>query len=112
MTGPSAGTAGVAGNVTVTVRDTIGQVATGYVGTVYFTSTDVQAGLPASYTFTAADAGVHTFSVALKTAGAQTVTVRDTPGDLGSQYVTSVSAAGFAVARRCRLGPTARGTSS
>ncbi|MFO0900719.1 MAG: VCBS repeat-containing protein [Pirellulales bacterium] len=53
-------TAGAAHNFAVTVRDTIGQVATGYVGTVYFSSSDVQAGLPASYTFTAADGGVHT----------------------------------------------------
>ena len=44
------------------MRDTIGQIATGYTGTIYFSSSDVQAGLPASYTFTAADAGVHTFT--------------------------------------------------
>ena len=36
VSGPSATTAGVANVITVTVRDTIGQVATGYAGTVYF----------------------------------------------------------------------------
>ena len=58
VSGYPATTAGVANTFTVTVRDTIGQVATGYTGTVFFSSSDVQAGLPASYTFTAADAGV------------------------------------------------------
>ena len=69
VTGYPATTAGVANTFTVTVRDTIGQVATGYTGTVYFSSSDVQAGLPASYTFTAADAGVHTFTATFRTAG-------------------------------------------
>ena len=61
VSGYPATTAGVANTFTVTVRDSIGQVATGYTGTVFFSSSDVQAGLPASYTFTAADGGVHTF---------------------------------------------------
>ena len=73
VTGSTAATAGAAQTVTVTVLDAIGNVATGYTGTVYFSSTDVQAGLPASYTFTAADAGIHTFSVTLKTAGTQSI---------------------------------------
>ena len=54
---------------TVTAEDNLGETATGYTGTVHFSSTDVQAGLPADYTFTAADAGSHTFTVTLKTAG-------------------------------------------
>ncbi len=51
-----------------------------YRGAVAFSSTDGQATLPANYTFTAADAGVHTFSngVVLRTAGSQMVTARDT----------------------------------
>ncbi|MFO0937998.1 MAG: hypothetical protein U0798_15960 [Gemmataceae bacterium] len=93
---PTSTTAGVAQNVTVTVRDTIGQVATGFTGTVSFSSSDVQAGLPASYTFTAADAGSHTFSVTLKTAGVQSVTVQDSTGTLtGSASGLNVSAAAF-----------------
>src|SRR5262249_31170847 len=58
---PSSVTAGVAGTVTVTAKDASGNTATGYRGTVHFTSSDSQAALPADYTFTAADAGVHTF---------------------------------------------------
>ena len=47
-------------------------------GTIQFSSTDPQAVLPASYTFTAADAGTHTFTVTFKTAGAQSITATDT----------------------------------
>ena len=63
--------------VTVTAYDAYGNVATGYTGTVTFTSSDGQAALPASYTFTAADAGTHTFSVTLETAGTQSITATD-----------------------------------
>ena len=66
---PSTATAGMAHSVTVTAQDAFGNVATGYTGTVHFTSSDGQAVLPADYTFTAGDAGVHTFAVTLKTAG-------------------------------------------
>ena len=65
-------------SVTVTARDAFGNIATGYTGTVHFTSSDGQAALPADYTFTAADAGVHTFTATLKTAGSQTITATDT----------------------------------
>src|SRR5207245_719458 len=52
--------------------------ATGYTGTVTFTSSDAQAARPANYTFVAADNGVHTFSAMLKTVGAQSLTATDT----------------------------------
>ena len=76
---PSLATAGVAGDVTVRLEDPFGNIATGYEGTVHFTSSDGQANLPSAYTFLPADAGVHTFAagVTLKTAGSQSVTVRD-----------------------------------
>ncbi len=72
--------AGVAHSVTVTALDAFGNTATGYRGTVHFTSSDAQAGLPANYAFTAGDAGVHTFTngVTLKTAGTQSITATDT----------------------------------
>ena len=53
-------TAGMLQSVTVTLTDSFGNVATGYAGTVHFTSTDGQAVLPANYTFTTADQGTHT----------------------------------------------------
>jgi hypothetical protein len=74
-------TAGMAGTVTVTAKDSSGNTATDYRGTVKFTSSDPQATLPANYTFTAVDAGVHTFTnaVTLKIAGAnQSITATDT----------------------------------
>src|SRR5205085_12653250 len=58
--------------------DAYGNVVTGYRGTVHFTSSDAQAGLPSDDTFTAADKGVHTFSATLKTAGSQSLTATDT----------------------------------
>ena len=95
VTGFPATTAGVAQSLTVTVKDASGNAVPGYTGTVTFSSSDVQAGLPASYTFTAADAGSHTFSATLKTAGTQSITVKDlaSPTVTGSQTGISVSAA-------------------
>jgi hypothetical protein len=53
-----------------------------YQGTVSFASSDRQAvipiGLPAKYTFTAADNGAHVFFVTLATAGSQFITATDT----------------------------------
>ena len=54
------------------------------------TSSDAQAALPARYTFTAQDKGVHSFPVTLKTSGSQTVTATDAASSAitGSQTVT------------------------
>jgi hypothetical protein len=73
-------TAGTAGSIRVTATDTYGNRVSSYLGTVHFTSTDIQAGLPANYKFTVADAGTHVFgaNVILKTAGTQSVTATDT----------------------------------
>ncbi len=75
---PSSTTAGSSFTLIVTAKDAYGNVATGYTGTVHFSSSDAKAVLPANYTFTSADAGQHTFFIALKTAGTQSVTVTDT----------------------------------
>jgi uncharacterized repeat protein (TIGR03803 family) len=79
LSAPSSATHGVAFSVTLTVYDAYGNVATGYRGTVHFSSSDSTATLPANYTFTAADAGVHTFSnlFTLRKKGTQTLTVVD-----------------------------------
>ncbi len=73
----SSTTAGTALQVTVTALDSVGQVVPSFTGTVHFTSTDGAAALPSDYTFTAADKGVHTFTIILKTAGTQRLTVTD-----------------------------------
>jgi N-acetylneuraminic acid mutarotase len=73
--------AGVPCDVTVTVQDASGNTVPSYTGTVHFASADPYgATLPPDYTFTAADAGVHTFAAtaALYTAGSQTITVSGT----------------------------------
>ena len=75
---PSPSVVGSAHNLTVTARDASGNTATSYRGKVHFTSTDAAATLPADYTFTAGDAGKHTFSVTLKTVGTRSITATDT----------------------------------
>jgi hypothetical protein len=77
---PSPTTAGVPGTFTVTVQDASGNTVSGYLGTIHFTSSDSLASLPADYTFTAADNGVHTFSAVFETAGSQSLTATDTVG--------------------------------
>ncbi|MCH3002886.1 hypothetical protein K3W91_15400, partial [Listeria monocytogenes] len=46
------GAAGTPGTVTVTALDAFGNIASGYSGTVHFTSTDGHAVLPANMTLT------------------------------------------------------------
>jgi hypothetical protein len=82
---------GSAFNITVTALDASNNVVTTYSGTVHFTSSDSQAVLPANSTLTN---GTGTFSVTLKTAGAQTVTATDTvTGISGTSGSISVSGA-------------------
>jgi hypothetical protein len=65
--------------ITITAQDNFLNTATGYTGTVSLTSSDPQATLPNTYTFTAADHGTHTFTNGLTfwTTGAETVTATD-----------------------------------
>jgi len=79
VSAPGSAAAGTPISVTVTLEDAGGITVTTYTGTVHFTSTDGAAVLPADYSFTGADAGVHTFAteVTLKTAATQAVTVTD-----------------------------------
>jgi len=74
--------AGQLSNVTVSAVRQDGPVAADYRGTITLTSSDAHAQvlLPADYTFTEADAGIHTFAdgVRLITAGEQSVTATDT----------------------------------
>jgi hypothetical protein len=67
-------------SMTLTIRYNDSSIITplNYLGTVHFTSSDHGAVLPADYTFTAADAGVHTFPFTLTLLGNQTITVTDT----------------------------------
>ncbi|HYO65516.1 MAG TPA: lamin tail domain-containing protein [Archangium sp.] len=69
--------AGVAFSVDVTLKDAYGNVATGYTGTLGFTSSDPKLVPPASGELTSTDAGHKVFSVTLKTAGEQSLSVKD-----------------------------------
>jgi hypothetical protein len=84
LSAPATATAGVPVTVTLTAYDAYGNVATGYLGTVSFSSSDASASLPADYTFTAADAGSHSFSVTFLTLGSQSLTVSDTADGLST----------------------------
>jgi hypothetical protein len=70
--------AGDALTATVVALDSLNQPDPTYVGTIHFRSTDPVADLPTDYTFQPGDNGQHAFSVTLKRAGFQTVTVADT----------------------------------
>jgi uncharacterized delta-60 repeat protein len=81
VTAASSATAGAPFSVTVTATDANSSVLTNYLGTVDFAdlaSLDPQAVLPANYTFTAADQGVHTFTVTFYKATYQALFVADT----------------------------------
>jgi putative chitinase len=84
VSAPASVTPGSPFLITVTALDASNHTATGYTGTVQFTSSDPYAVLPGdpvshNYTFTPADQGVGTFAgVTLVTAGSQTVTATDT----------------------------------
>jgi hypothetical protein len=95
---PASATADAPFTVTVTAKDAFGNTATGYRGTVGFTSSDTAPGvvLPQSYTFTSTDNGAHTFTsgVTLMTAGAQTITATDTlTGSITGQATLTVTPA-------------------
>jgi hypothetical protein len=93
-------TAGSAGSFTVTLKDSYGNIASGYTGTVHFSSSDKQAVLPANHTFTAGDAGDYTFSVTFKTAGTQSITVTDTATASITGTDAGITVVGSAVAKK------------
>ena len=82
-------------NFTVTALDPFGNTATGYTGTVDFTSSDSQALLPVNATLTN---GVGIFSATLKTGGKQTLTATDSSNAAitGSAVVNAVNSSGIA----------------
>ena len=80
LTGLANAVAGTSQTVTVTAFSGPDQthVAANYTGTVTFTTRDPNTGVvPVPYTFTAADAGVHMFTITLKQSDRQFVTVTD-----------------------------------
>ncbi|MBZ5621857.1 MAG: DUF11 domain-containing protein [Acidobacteriia bacterium] len=81
---PSSATPGTAINFTVTALDAFNNTATGYTGTVHFTSTDGAATLPVDSLLTN---GTGTFPATLATVGSRTITATDT----GTGTITGTS---------------------
>lgn len=91
LTGLADATAGTLQAGTVTALDAYGNVATGYAGTIRFTTTDTKATAPADM---AAILGLVNFSIALKTAGPDSVTATDTGSAALTDTATVTIAAG------------------
>jgi hypothetical protein len=92
---PGPQTAGDSFSVTVTARDALGNVDPDFRGTVTFGSDDGLADLPTEnpYTFTAADAGQHTFDFTLRTAGMMHVNVNGPFGTVSTPVDVTPQAA-------------------
>jgi hypothetical protein len=81
LNAPTIATAGTPFSITVRAEDVYGNPASGYAGTVGFSSSDPNAFLPSSYQFTANDLGAKTLgNVILRAPGTQTITVSDDAG--------------------------------
>jgi uncharacterized repeat protein (TIGR02543 family) len=90
VSAPPSTIAGTQFSVLVTAYNGDGTLATGYTGTVQFTSSDsgTDVSLPTDYTFTPADAGAANFNATLVTHGSQTITLTD----IGNNYITGNTA--------------------
>ena len=94
VSAPGSAIAGISFNITVTALDAFGNTATGYLGTIGFTSSDAGPGrlIPANFTFGAGNAGTITIPVTLVTAGLQSITATDTvTGSITGSATVSVS---------------------
>lgn len=91
--------------------DGANEPVTHYTGTVHFTSTDADAVLPADYTFTEADRGIHVFAAEFQAAGGPTLTATDADGATTGAVTVRVSADGDFGGRgfRARMGWWRRG---
>jgi hypothetical protein len=95
---PSSAVVNTPFSMVVTLRDRFGNIATGYTGSVTFSTSDLLAmqlgKMPADYAFTSQDAGTHTFSGTLMTPPSQTITASDTVnGTLSATNTIAVGAA-------------------
>src|SRR2546428_574994 len=87
LNAPTIAAAGAPFSITARAEGVYGNPASGYTGTVSFSSSDPDAFLPTPYTFTSADLGAKTLGrVILRATGTQTITVSDNggPGDGGN----------------------------
>ncbi|MBN2202751.1 MAG: hypothetical protein JW700_01000 [Candidatus Aenigmarchaeota archaeon] len=92
VTGSSSTDAGSSLGVTVTAYDSSDRIKTDYAGTITFSSSDPLATLAETYTFSGSDKGYKSFTVKLKTAGEQTITVSDVNSKLFATKTVKVEA--------------------
>ncbi|HMC69504.1 MAG TPA: hypothetical protein VKJ07_10140, partial [Mycobacteriales bacterium] len=112
VSAPASVTTSTPFSITVTALAASNATATGYSGTVHFTSSSAGT-LPADYTFVAGDNGAHTFSVTLDSPGTQTITATDTStaSITGSASTTVICPPGPAPsANATNSGPACAGT--
>ena len=114
VTAPATATAGTMFNLIVTALTAANTTATGYTGTVHFTSSDTKAVLPAN---SALLNGVGTFPAVLNTAGAQTIAATDTvtasiTGMSGTITVTGVGPAAMLAISKTHTGNFTQGQHS
>lgn len=91
---PSTAVAGDPANVTLTIRDTYGNLATNFHGRIFIASTDPNAIVPEFVDFTAANHGVLSFSVEWRTSGSRQLTF--TGNGITASASTTVTAASAA----------------
>lgn len=91
LSGPSSAQPGADVAFTLSANDVYGNPASGYRGTVHFSSSDSGATLPPNYTFTSADAGQHSFSVSFSQSGNASLSAADTGSGGPSSASTSIS---------------------
>jgi hypothetical protein len=94
LAAPASVPSGTAFDLKITAADPYGNIAANYQGTVTFSTSDTDPVLPADYSFTADDRGVHTFpgAVTLSTPGDQTITVTDTASGISRTVTVTVVA--------------------
>ncbi len=81
LNAPTIATAGTPFSIIARAEDVYGNPASGYTGTVSFSSSDPNAFLPTAYQFTANDFGAKTLGgLILRATGTQTITVSDNAG--------------------------------
>jgi hypothetical protein len=90
--------AGESQGVSVFARDPYEFTYETYTGTVHVTSTDPQAILPPDYTYTVGDGGFHVFSVTLRTAGTQWISVTEVSNPLVTGTSTPITVVAGAAA--------------
>ena len=103
VTAPATADTGSVFSFTVTALDDINNLASGYSGTVRFTSTDGKAALPGD---TALAGGMGMFSATLETVGPQTITVTD----MVKTMITGTSSSINSLGLRITSGPPPNGT--